>query len=64
MDATLHYYLQLSASQVPSYTQNVIQEVKKYGGVLSLLFHNESVGNQAEWKNWQEVYEYFLDNKP
>jgi hypothetical protein len=64
MDATLHYYLQLSASQVPSYTQNVIQEVKKYGGILSLLFHNESVGNQAEWKNWQEVYEYFLDNKP
>jgi len=43
MDATLHHpnYLQLAASQILPALQPLFTEVGKFGGVLSILWHND-----------------------
>jgi hypothetical protein len=43
MDATLHHpnYLQLSAHQILPALQPLFIEIKKFGGVLSMLWHND-----------------------
>ena len=43
MDATLHHpnYLQLSAAEILPALQPMLAEVKKFGGVTTLLWHND-----------------------
>jgi hypothetical protein len=44
MDATLHHpnYLQLAPDQVMPALQPLFAEVKRFGGVASVLWHNEN----------------------
>ncbi|MCC6180650.1 MAG: polysaccharide deacetylase family protein [Bacteroidia bacterium] len=35
----------------------IINEVKKYGGELITIFHNDTMGTSPEWIDWKVVYE-------
>jgi len=39
----------------------LINTIKSYGGVFTVLWHNSSLDSQGEWTGWQEVYEQMLE---
>ena len=39
------------------FAKPIIDEVKKYGGELVTIIHNDTMGSVSEWKGWKEVYE-------
>ncbi len=60
MDASLQYYLKLTPEQAPDACRPVIEQVKKHGGTLVTLFHNNSLSEQKEWTGWRKVYEQII----
>lgn len=56
MDVTLKNYLEKSPEQALVKTKELMNKVKKYGGTFVCLWHNESITNQGNWKNWQDVF--------
>lgn len=61
MDASLNYYLQLSPSEAVERCKKIIDEIVEVGGNIVLLWHNESLSNNREWKGWNEVLVDILD---
>jgi hypothetical protein len=57
MDTTMKDYSKIRSKDVLSYVRRLSQPVKKYGGNLIFIFHNESIGGQDKWKNWSNIYE-------
>ncbi len=57
MDGTLKQYLKLNTSRAELESEEVINIYKKYQGTFVSLWHNHTIGNQLEWKNWQQVFE-------
>jgi hypothetical protein len=39
----------------------LFDEVKKYGGQFSFIWHNETIGNYGIWKDWSEVFDFSID---
>jgi hypothetical protein len=63
MDGTLLEYLQLAPSEAKARIAELYQEVKKYGGTFSFLWHNETISGYQQWENYQEVFkENFILN--
>ncbi|MFN3404340.1 MAG: polysaccharide deacetylase family protein [Cytophagaceae bacterium] len=60
MDSTLKHYLKLRSRDVVSHVKPIVDEVKKVGGNFIFIFHNESLSNQREWKNWGDMYERII----
>ncbi len=56
MDGTLKDYLQLSPDQAKDKVQEIKETIKSVNGQLVSIFHNSSLTNQDEWKDWQDVY--------
>lgn len=56
MDGSLKNYLHHSPKQAIRESLELMQEVKAVGGTFSCLWHNESLSNYGEWKNWQAVF--------
>ncbi len=61
MDQTLRKYLQLNLEESVVEISKLIQEVKKVNGTFTSLWHNESLSNFGEWRNWRTVYEEMLN---
>jgi len=57
MDSTLKFFLKVRSKEVINHITPIVNDVKKVGGQLIFIFHNESLGNERQWKNWGEVYE-------
>ncbi|MBO9701689.1 MAG: polysaccharide deacetylase family protein [Sporocytophaga sp.] len=57
MDSTLKFFLKVRSKEVINHVTPLVNDVKKVGGQLIFIFHNESLGNERQWKNWGEVYE-------
>ncbi|GAL83842.1 hypothetical protein MYP_1070 [Sporocytophaga myxococcoides] len=57
MDSTLKFFLKVRSKEVINYITPIVNDVKQVGGQLIFIFHNESLGNERQWKNWGEVYE-------
>lgn len=62
MDVTLKNYMQYQ-------TEEAIDEVKRIKNILAeieapfcFIFHNESLGNSGEWKNWRTVFEQCISD--
>lgn len=60
MDGTLRDYMNIGAEQAMQYIAPLIQEVKAVNGTFISLWHNESLGNEGRWKDWQIVYEELI----
>ena len=61
MDATYARYLQTPPEEVPERVGELAAAVRKVGGPLRLLWHNESLAPEGLWENWGGVYPAVLD---
>lgn len=61
MDATLNRYMGLTPNEALDALDQLAQEVKAVDGVLTLLWHNETVSECNEWKGWRTVYEQVFE---
>lgn len=62
MDATLFYkkYMQLDKSQILPKISELLNEVKKFNGVLTILWHNNFFSDY-KYKGWKEIYIKILE---
>jgi hypothetical protein len=56
MDGTLNHYLRLSPEQAISKIEKIVAQTKAVNGTFVSLWHNSSLSEQGEWKDWTEVY--------
>jgi len=56
MEATLLYYLKLNPESSIELCKQIIKEVKEVNGSLYTLWHNETVSEYRQWKNWKRVF--------
>ena len=61
MDQTLKRYQQLNSEQAKKEIFELMQSVKKVNGTFISLWHNESVGDFGQWKDWKNVYIEMLE---
>jgi hypothetical protein len=57
MDVTLRHYLNLNPEEAIREIESLMQEVKTVGGTFSVIWHNETVNDQGEWKGYRKVFE-------
>ena len=57
LDGTYTHYLQLSPEQAWEEIKEMMTEVKKVGGTLVSVWHNETVNDKGIWKGFQRVFE-------
>lgn len=55
LDGALKDYLKLAPEEGLKEVKSLINEVKIVGGDFNFIWHNSSIHNQGEWKNWQAV---------
>ncbi len=60
MDTTLCKYLKLKPEEVPLATETIWQEVKKFNGCLTLLWHNDYF-TPYKYRGWAAPYEAMLE---
>ncbi|MFP4365873.1 MAG: polysaccharide deacetylase family protein [Bacteroidales bacterium] len=56
MDGTLRDYLKLDKEQAFMHSDRIIKKVRRYGGTLVTLWHNESFSGKGRWKDWKNLY--------
>jgi hypothetical protein len=57
MDGTLKDYLKLNTSKAEVVSQEVISKYRTYNGTFVSLWHNHTISDSLEWKNWKSVFE-------
>ena len=57
MDGTLKTYLKLNQEQAITRCAELIKQIKQVNGTCITLWHNETISNWRDWKDWQHVYE-------
>ena len=60
MDATYKNYLKMSVEEAKADLQVLAKEIKKYGGNLIAIWHNESIGDYRDWKGWANLLDFTL----
>ena len=60
MDGTLNQYLKLSPLEAIERIRQLNSAVRKVNGTFISLWHNQSIGEVRNWKNWREVYKALL----
>ncbi len=58
MDVTLKNYMRLTPDEAIENLSALMDEVKATGGWFSVIWHNESVTESGEWKEYRRVFEY------
>lgn len=61
MDGTFNEYLQCSVAESKAIVEQLLQEVKTYGGVFCFIWHNETIGNSGKWRGWSELLDFTLE---
>jgi len=61
MDVSLQQYMNLSQDEAILRIQQIIDETKAVGGLLMVLWHNESLSEWKQWKGWSSVFKEMLD---
>jgi len=56
MDGTLHDYMKLDPQKAIATIIELLDEVKKVGGIFMPLWHNPALNEQGDWKGWLDVY--------
>ena len=60
MDGTLNHYQKLSPEQASKKIEEISTVIKNINGTFVTLWHNSSLSEKNEWKNWTKVYENLL----
>jgi len=60
MDGTLNEYLKMPPEQAIEEVQRLKQLVRSYGGTFCFIWHNETLGFQNHWREWESVFEASL----
>ncbi|TVR36407.1 MAG: hypothetical protein EA392_15075 [Cryomorphaceae bacterium] len=60
MDGTLNHYMKLEPESAIELADELIDSVRKVGGVFYCLWHNSSLCEEREWQGWRRVYEATL----
>lgn len=60
MDGTLYNYRKLGPEASGEIISNLIDETRKVGGLFVSLWHNTSLLDGPEWKDWRGVFETML----
>lgn len=60
MDGTFRDYMNCTIDEAKQHILGLVEEVKKYGGVFSFIWHNETIGTAEKWIGWSEVLEFTL----
>lgn len=56
MDGTLCDYMKMEPEQAAAHASEIVAKVRRAGGTLVTLWHNESLSETGRWKNWKNVY--------
>lgn len=60
MDRTLVKYQHLTGNAAKLVYEELRQQVQQVNGLFVTLWHNESLGNQDEWKGWYELFKELM----
>ena len=60
IETTLRFTNKATETTAMQFVKPIIDEVKKYGGELVTIVHNDTMGSAGEWKGWKEVYEQIV----
>jgi hypothetical protein len=58
MDVTLRQYMKLSPEDAKRKIGLLISRVADVGGIFTGIWHNESVSDAGEWKDFRQVFEF------
>jgi hypothetical protein len=61
MDGTLNEYMNLPVDDAQYLVKELMDRVKKVDGVFMSLWHNETVSDNRNWQEWNQVYEFTLE---
>lgn len=60
MEVTCKNYLGMGTKAAAEEGIRLKQQIMQTGGEFSFIFHNESLGSDAQWNGWKEVFEAWL----
>lgn len=60
IETTLRFTDKATSETAIRFAKPIMDEVKKYGGELVTIIHNDTMGSAEEWKGWKEVYEQIV----
>lgn len=61
MDSTFYYYKKSTVEEAWNSYRELLDEAVEMGGVISLLWHNQSLCESFGWQGWRGLYERVLD---
>jgi len=62
MDVSLKNYMKYSTVEAITEVQRLKSILQEIQAPFCFIFHNESLGNAGEWKNWREVFEVCISD--
>jgi hypothetical protein len=60
MDGTLLEYKKMSIERSLDVIDQLVNEVKRYGGIFCFIWHNETLAEAGKWKGWKKVFDHTL----
>jgi len=60
IETSIRFHNLATPGNAVSVAKPMIDEVKKYGGELVSIFHNDTLGEEPEWEGWRNVYRDFI----
>ncbi len=60
MDGTLNNVLECTPEDAQKRIKDLLETVRKWKGIFIPIWHNSTLSETREWKNWRPVFEYMI----